>query len=186
MRTFIAIEVPENIRRMIVKHTGSFRAGSLPIKWVACENLHVTMKFLGEITEAKQREVEPLLQHIGSGHQPFTITLMNFGCFPNPRKPRVIWLGIDQGTDDLCAVARELEDKLCKCGFVKEKRFHPHLTLGRIKKPCSIEHIVAQEFYSDHFQVDSLVLFKSILTAQGAVYKVLTRFKFQDQIDNKH
>jgi len=176
MRTFIAIEIPEIIRKSIYSQITAFKGFALPIKWVSIENLHITLKFLGEITE--KTTLEPLLRDTAGYQKPFAVTLRDTGCFPNARRPRVVWIGVDRGAERLSILAQAVEEALLQCGFPREGRFHPHLTIGRIKKPCSIDGILEQEFMSEQFPVNSLVLFKSTLTPHGAVYEPLQRFVF--------
>ena len=179
MRTFIAIEIPGNIRDSIAEQIETSRVKQLPVKWVAHDNLHITLKFLGELTEATRKKVSSLLKKTVVHQIPFTATLKDFGCFPHPRRPRVLWIGVDRGADQLTALAREVEESLAQCGFPREGRFHPHLTIGRVKKPCSLEGILKHKTQSELFKVETLVLFKSTLTPQGAVYEALETFPFK-------
>ena len=178
MRTFIAVEVPAPVRDTISRQVDHFKRMNLPVRWVACRNLHITLKFLGEINESTRQEMLPILTESVSHHHPFTMTLKDIGCFPHPRRARVLWIGVERGADEVTEFAQEVEEALTQCGFPREKRFHPHLTIGRVKKPCSVEAILSQETLAEPFRVDALVLFKSTLTPQGAVYEALERFPF--------
>jgi 2'-5' RNA ligase len=181
VRTFIAIEIPEHIRKFIHEHIQGFRTLSLPVKWVAYNNLHITLKFLGEITEENRMQLGSLLENFSVLQEPFTITLKDFGCFPNARRPRVVWIGVDQGSETLSTLAGGVERTLSQCGFPEEGRFHPHLTIGRIKRSCSLDHLLEQKFMSEPFCANALVLFKSTLTPQGAVYQALERYEFEEK-----
>jgi 2'-5' RNA ligase len=83
---------------------------------------------------------------------------------------------VDQGDEELCSLAADLEGSMVRLGFKEEKRFHPHLTIGRVKKPCSVDHILVKDVITDAFGVDSVVLFKSTLKPDGPVYDALDRF----------
>ncbi|MBN2620908.1 RNA 2',3'-cyclic phosphodiesterase [candidate division WOR-3 bacterium] len=181
MRAFVAIEIPEHIRKSVHERIETFRTSSLPVKWVAYSNLHITLKFLGEITEENRISFAPLLENIAVFQKPITITLKDFGCFPNSRRPRVAWVGVDQGSEMLSVLAENVEEALSQCGFPAEGRFHSHLTIGRIKKPCSLDSILEQQFESEPFNANALVLFKSTLTPQGAVYQALERYEFEEK-----
>lgn len=176
MRTFLAVRVPEHIRKVIYEFTRIEAKKELPIKWVAFENLHITLKFLGEIDEKKKVEMAPVISQIGQKHSPFQVQLEGLGCFPNPRNPRVLWVGVKEGETQLCDIAAELEKELAPFGFKEEKRFHPHLTIGRIKKFCKVDDILANRMSTDAFGIDSVVLFKSTLKPNGPVYEELDRF----------
>jgi len=186
MRTFIAVEVAEPVRQSIDDRIKGFRAHSLPVKWVPYSNLHITLKFLGEISRNRQDEIEHLLEQGAQRHSTFSVVLKDYGCFPNARNPRVLWIGVEKGSEELRALADDIDEILCKCGFTKDARFHPHLTIGRIKKPCSLDHILHQEFMSTSFEVSALFLFKSTLTPQGAIYEPLIKcnFKLKSSNDN--
>ena len=179
MRTFLAVEVPEAIRRVVYDFGEIEAKRELPIKWVAFENLHITLKFLGEIDEGLRCDMMPIITGVCEKHHPFQIVLSGLGCFPNPRNPRVLWVGVEQGGEELCRLAADLEGSMARLGFKQEKRFHPHLTIGRIKKPCKVEHILAKNVVTDAFGVDSVVLFKSTLKPDGPVYDALDRFRLK-------
>jgi 2'-5' RNA ligase len=176
MRTFLAVRVPEHIRKVIHEFAQIEEKKELPIKWVVFENLHITLKFLGEIDEKKKVEMAPVITGICKKHSPFQVRLEGLGCFPDPRNPRVLWVGVKEGNTQLCDIAAELEKGLAHVGFKEEKRFHPHLTIGRIKKHCKVDEILANNISTDAFGVDSVVLFKSSLKPTGPVYEELDRF----------
>ena len=176
MRVFVAIDIDRGIRDNCRKIMGSLEESGADLNIVSLENLHITLKFLGEIDEQKRVEMGPVITGIGEKHSPFPVRLQGLGCFPNPRNPRVLWVGVEQGNVELCNIAEELEKGLCRLGFKEEKRFHPHLTIGRIKKFCKIDGILAKNISTDAFDVASVVLFKSTLKPDGPVYEELDRF----------
>jgi 2'-5' RNA ligase len=181
MRTFIAIEVPEIIRKKIDNIITDEKKRSLPITWVQFANLHITLKFLGEINENKKKEIIPVLQKVVNEVTPFHVSLEGIGCFPTPNNPRVIWVGVNQGKENLCSIAQNVETMLVSSGFREEKRFHPHLTIGRIKKFCTVDEILKRQITSDPFVVDSIVLFQSTLKPEGPIYEALQTFPFGKQ-----
>ncbi len=176
MRTFIAVEIPAGIREQVITLIDEQRKKTLPVKWVPFENLHITVKFLGEIDEDMKEKIAGVLQDVCQRHRKFEVGFSGIGCFPDPGRPRVVWIGIDTGADQLSALAHDIDELLAPFGFKKEKRFHPHLTIGRIKKPCRIDGILHTEFTTEPFLVQRLILFKSTLTPQGALYEGLGIF----------
>ncbi len=177
MRTFIAIEVPERIRKKIDGLIKETTQKKLPIKWVKFENLHITLKFLGEIDEKKKHELVPAIAEISKNFKPFQIGLHGISCFPSPKNPRVIWVGLKEGGEQICEIANTLEERLGQCGFPKEeKKFHAHLTIGRVKIFCNIDDILKKEITTEIFPIDALVLFKSTLKIEGPIYEVLEKF----------
>lgn len=177
MRTFIAVEIPDGQKKIVYNSIQEFKRLNLPVKWVAYENLHITLKFLGEIDENKLSQILPVLSEISNRTKSFTMQLENFGCFPSIRNPRVLWIGVSQGSDESISLATELENSLVKYGFKKEnKKFHPHLTIGRIKTFCKVEHIINRTIKTDPFNVNELILFKSTLLPAGAIYEKIKIF----------
>ncbi|MDH4210278.1 MAG: RNA 2',3'-cyclic phosphodiesterase [candidate division WOR-3 bacterium] len=179
MRTFLAVEVPQQERKIIDDFILTEAKSELPIKWVKFENLHITLKFLGEIDEKKKTDITPVIETICREHSSFKVKLEGLGCFPHPRNPRVLWVGVTQGGNELCAIADALEKELAQFGFKEEKRFHAHLTIGRIKKNCKVDDIVAKNIYTESFEVAAVVLFKSTLKPEGPVYDQLCSFTLQ-------
>lgn len=179
MRTFIAIEIPKNQRKIIWELIIEEKKRNLPIKWVEFENLHITLKFLGEIDDKKKCEIIPVITDIAKKYKPITVSLKGIGCFPGSRNPRVLWVGVNQGNSELIEIANEIDNTLVRYGFKKEeKKFHPHLTFGRIKTFCKVEDILNRTVKTEPFMVDSLVLFKSTLKPEGPIYEALQKFPF--------
>jgi 2'-5' RNA ligase len=178
MRTFLAVEVPESVRKPIHDFIAIEAKNELPIKWVAFGNLHITLKFLGEIDEKKRADIVPAIEDVCRKQGCFRVRLGGLGCFPTPRNPRVLWVDLEDGDAALCQIAAELERRLREFGFEEEKRFHPHLTIGRVKKPCRVDSILEKKINTDAFEVSSITLFKSTLRPDGPIYDPLDRFTF--------
>ncbi len=176
MRTFLASEVPKHMRKKIDSFIQEEKKKDLPIKWVSFENLHITLKFLGEIDEKKKDEIIPVITEISRQYTPFKARLEGLGCFPGPRNPRVLWVGVTDGAEELGRLAHELDERLLQFDFKKEKRFHAHLTIGRIKKFCKIDDILDKNVATDAFPVGAITLFKSTLTSEGSIYEELKKF----------
>ncbi|MEO0185059.1 MAG: RNA 2',3'-cyclic phosphodiesterase [candidate division WOR-3 bacterium] len=177
MRTFIAVEIPEKQKKLIWDFILEHKKGNPPIKWVAFENLHITLKFLGEIDEKKINLMVSALTTISARTKSFKLKLENPGCFPSVRNPRVLWIGVTTGAQELTGLATDIENSLTQFGIKKEdKKFHPHLTIGRIKTSCRVDEIVAKIIQTEEFLINEFVLFKSTLLPSGPVYEKLKNF----------
>lgn len=180
MRTFIAINLDQEIKEKLYFLLLELKRISQGIKWVKKEAMHLTLKFLGEIKEEKTKEIEATLKTLSQKYSPFPLSLQGTGTFPPGKKsPRVIWVGIEEN-QSLMSFQADLEDELEKLGFVKEKRpFHPHLTLGRIKFPSHLGGVLSQlerekETHFGEMVVHKITFFQSILKPTGAEYKLLS------------
>ena len=179
IRTFIAIELPEKIIYTISKVQEEIKSYGLKLRWVRPKNIHLTLKFLGDIQEADTEKVARAISESVAGHHAISLAVKGIGVFPGIKKPRVLWLGISRQLDLLTALQQTLDDKLEAMGFPKEKRaFKGHLTLGRIKSkidPKTLHEVLKKitPFESEDFFADRIVLYKSDLKPGGAVYTKL-------------
>lgn len=185
MRTFIAIDLEERIKKNLSLLLQELNKVSRNIKWVKKEGMHLTLKFLGEIGEEKIPEIESLLKDISKKHNSFPLCLKRTGSFPPGKKnPRVLWVGIDENRS-LKALQAQMEEGLEKLGFPKEKReFHPHLTLGRVKTHSYLGGVLSQlekesETSFGEMLVKKITFFQSILKPTGAEYKVFSEFELK-------
>ena len=179
MRTFIGIELPEKIIYTIRKVQEEIKSYGLKIRWVRPENIHLTLKFLGDIKEADTKNVSRAISESVTGYAPISLMVKGIGVFPGIIRPRVIWLGVANQIDVLTTFQKTLDEKLKAIGFPREKRpFKGHLTLGRIKSkidPKTLHDVLKKftQFESDHFFADRIILYKSDLKPGGAVYTKL-------------
>ncbi|MCS7250295.1 MAG: RNA 2',3'-cyclic phosphodiesterase [candidate division WOR-3 bacterium] len=179
IRSFIALEIPEEIKNEIYQYIENFKKDNLPIKWVEKENLHITLVFLGEQDLNFLNKVKEILKKLSSNFKSFYINLANFGFFPNAKKPRVFWIGIKKNKELIVKMAEELNRELKKIGFKPEEReFSPHLTIGRFKAVFNSEKYLSLKYESKDFLIDKITLFKSTLTPQGPIYEVIENYKF--------
>lgn len=177
IRSFLAFELPPEIREQIGEISMELRKSRLPARWAREENIHLTIVFLGSVDE---NVVEDLKERVGSvvkGFTGFKARLSGVGVFPNLRKPRVLWTGLEGDIEGLSRLRDELQDALKVFDLREEKRpFRAHLTLGRFKDRLEDDeelkwildryHDIASELCS----LDELVLFKSDLKPGGPVY----------------
>ena len=178
VRCFVAIECnnPEVVKRIRKVQTTLEETGA-NLKNVEPENIHLTMKFLGEITQQKVDEVTQVVEDIS--FYPFTLVVEEVGVFPNMRRPTTIWAGITEGVSNLVSVFEELDGKLSRLGFKQEhRRFQPHLTIGRVRTGQNKDQLVEEllrlkdEVFGD-VKVNRIVLKKSVLTPKGPIYSIL-------------
>lgn len=183
-RIFIAIKMPDDVIQKITRISNYFQSQTPEdaLKWVETENLHLTLKFLGEVPEQTVDRVQPVLKDTAKGQSPFEISVEGLGMYPHAKQPRVVWLGI-QGAQPLALLHERLDSALAGIGLVKDNRpFNPHLTLARVRQRTDREtaHRIGETLSA--FKVDSLGRFwvsevhliESQLTPQGPIYT--TRF----------
>ncbi|HEY6945909.1 MAG TPA: RNA 2',3'-cyclic phosphodiesterase [Candidatus Acidoferrum sp.] len=182
MRLFVALEIPSEVRQNLVTLLVSLRAVTKEPRWVRPENLHVTLKFLGEVAEAKVDAVRSALAVIRSDDA-VALEFRGLGFFPNEKQPRVLWAGMEASTN-LKTLAGDIEGAMEKLGIPCEKReFSPHLTLARFEHPrlpAAVRKLIAdnqqREFGS--LQTKEFHLIQSKLKPSGAEYTTLASFRF--------
>ncbi len=183
LRTFIALDLGKSIRDKAVALQESLARGGSDVKWVEPENLHVTLLFLGEVDD---RDVPAVCRAVGDccqQHGPFLMSIANVGCFPNPRRPRVVWIGVDQGAQEVVALHDALEEALLELGCYRreDRQYTPHITLGRVKREDgsadTLSALLAKKagWQAGEVSVREVLVMSSELTPQGPVYSVLSR-----------
>jgi 2'-5' RNA ligase len=141
MRCFIAIKLPKEVKDEVARIQGQLRRLDLHAKWVEFQNLHITIKFLGEIKEELLPKIKEIISGINPLVKPFVLALSEVGGFPSLGRPRVLWLGINP-QDNPIKIIEYLDEQLPKIGIPKETRpAHPHITLARIKSPKNVHKI---------------------------------------------
>lgn len=179
MRSFLAVELPGELKRELGRILEELRQCGADVKWVRPEAIHLTLKFLGEINPEQVGETRLAVQEVARYHGPFKIEARGLGCFPRLEQPRVVWVGLEGEKWKLEALQRDVENALMKFGFPKEERpFKPHLTLGRVRSPKARLALVEKlkdrkEMQVGEFIVGSVILFKSELLPSGARYTKL-------------
>jgi 2'-5' RNA ligase len=179
IRSFIAIELPSAVADLLGKMQQDLRATGLRAAWVKPQNIHLTLKFLGDIKTGGIDAVASAMKAAAEDCAPFTLGASGIGFFPGIKRPRVIWVGVGGQIQPLFALQRNLEDCLAAAGFPKDNRsFKGHLTLGRFRQdpdPAAVARILQSysDFDREEFSVHRIVLFKSELAPSGAVYSQL-------------
>lgn len=192
IRSFIAIELPEEVKTGLRRIQSELRLpGHTFVKWVAPESIHLTLKFLGNISPQKVAKITGVMEQASQGIGSFQLEVTEVGAFPNLRQPRVLWIGIKGEIDKLVAWQKRIDDGLIPLGFARETRpFTPHLTLARLREGCSpgdkrefgeaVAKTPVEASYK--FNVTSLSLMKSQLLPGGAVYSRLAEVKLSDKM----
>ena len=179
-RGFIAVDI--DVFSKLLEFEKEIKETGANVKLVEPENVHITLKFLGDTDESRIDEIDKIMKDAVKEIDPFNIQLEGAGVFPNQNYIKVIWMGIKQG-EPIGLIARKIDEPLSKMGFKKEKRgFSPHLTIARVKSAKGkdgILHVI--EKYRDvqfvDIRVDSIKLKKSDLTPKGPIYTTLIDVK---------
>jgi 2'-5' RNA ligase len=184
LRTFIAVDLGKTIRDRLVSLQERLAQTGAPVKWVEIENLHVTLLFLGEVGELDVPAICQVVADVCQQHSPFTLAVETVGCFPHSRRPRVLWVGMGQGSQETCALHDAIEQPLLELGCYRreERKYVPHITVGRVK----IEHpgnLLAAAlskhagWQAGQVSVREILVMSSELTPNGPIYTVLSRAK---------
>jgi len=188
IRAFIAVEINNQAKQKISKLISVLKKSDIDAKWVTEDQMHLTLKFLGNVNKDKIQEISDAISVISNNFKSFAVSFSEIGAFPNTSHPRVIWLGIDKGAESLKMLNDEIEASLERLGFAKESReYKSHLTLARIRSSKNISNLIKliRETHcdiGDEILIHKLTLFQSILNPKGAVYSVLLK-KFLQNIN---
>ena len=182
MRLFVALEIPSTVRDNLAALIKSLRAVSPQTRWVRPENLHVTLKFIGEVPEAKLAGIREGLASVRS-EEPVALDFRGLGFFPNEKHPRVFWAGIET-SPNLKTLAADIDGTTEKLGIAREQRpFSPHLTIARFEPPrlpeklrAAIQENAALDFGS--LRTSQFHLIESKLKPSGAEYTTVESFTF--------
>lgn len=172
-RVFIGIALSKLVRERITKLTREFSTKFCEpgITWTKSANLHITLKFLGEIEAEKIDQLEEIIRKSLFGVSRFKIRFANTGLFPDRNHPRIYWIGIENESGNLQKISEKIEIECRKYGFAAEKRkFHPHLTIARIRKPIKEKNFPAYDFEPIEFEVSEITIFESLLSSAGSTY----------------
>ena len=173
LRVFLALFPPPEVQAAAAQAIERLRAPDDRVSWVKEENLHFTLRFLGDVGESGAKRAAEAAKEIAGDHPGFDAALGTLGAFPNGRKARVIWIGLSQGEDAMVALARDLEQALVRRGFEHEGRpFAAHLTIGRVRDPGRdwAEALNGATLAPARWRVDRLLLIRSTLSPQGSRY----------------
>lgn len=181
-RVFCAVELSEGVRQRTSRHIARLKeaVADAQASWSRADNIHLTLKFLGEIPQASVRNLSEAASRAVAGVAPFTIRLEQTGVFPSHGAPRVLWIGANDCEGKLGELHKRLEAESEKAGFPSESRtFHPHLTLARLRKPQHARTLAsahkATEFEPVEIDVAELLVVRSELSPEGSKYSTISR-----------
>lgn len=178
MRLFVAVNLPDPIRQEIWESARLLRDRRFPIRWVTSEAMHITLKFLGEVSAHREDSVRESLEAAAAGVPPFVMRIGGFGAFPDPRRAKVIWVGCSPAPL-LEQLSHQVDECMGAVGFARETRaFHPHVTLGRVRREATPSRLTGLPGMFDRLEVEgefpvkSIDLMQSELSPAGAKYTV--------------
>jgi 2'-5' RNA ligase len=181
IRTFIAVTASPAIRQAALKLTATLGPLAGDVKWVAPENLHWTLQFLGEVEQLEIHSVCTAVSTAALEVDSFDVEARGAGAFPAPDRPRTLWIGAGAGAQAMVALHDAIQRKLTRLGYRSEhRRFVPHITLGRVGRDSPPRPLVRElaglaEYKAGSMLVDEVTVFASKITSDGPVYEVLAR-----------
>lgn len=194
MRTFIAIELPSSIQKSIAESQSALKervdAAGLDgaMRWTPVSNMHLTLRFLADTSAVQRQSVAAALAAISASQRPFRLTLDGLGCFPNFRRPSVIWLGVGGSLASLNALQTQIESAAREADFEPERRaYSPHLTISRVQRNAkgNARRELGQALQdfdppgpARSFTIDHITHIRSVLQPTGAVHTPLARYRF--------
>ena len=185
MRLFVAINLPDAQKQRLAAALAPFTELALPVRWLAADALHITIKFLGNVADEQVAPVRTALRAAAGAAAAFDVAIRGFGAFPSLARPHVFWVGVEP-VPALLDLYADVERELMALGFAAESRaFTPHVTVGRPRKGEAVrDHArmdrMAVEFeYNERIRVETVDLMRSQLGSQGARYEVIDRMELQ-------
>ena len=185
IRIFVAMELPQEIQDTLQQLQSDLRASMPDVRWTKRGNIHLTLKFLGDVQVSRIDKISDSLRDIACQFSPFVVSLSGIGAFPNSRKPRIVWVGMEKGANRLIEAANLIEEAMKRLGFPREKRpFRPHLTVGRIrhlKNPVAMTEALERSRIGElgQFTVQQISLIKSQLDPAGSIYTTLAEMPLE-------
>ena len=182
IRTFIAIELPVEVKQVVRQIQNQLGDSIEGIKWVKHENIHLTIKFLGNVEENRINDIEAAMNNAVNDSSVMSLKTAQLGIFPNERRPRILWLGIEGDVREFIRMSENCESELAKLGYERNTRENkPHITVGRIRSSKKQEGLVniLKDIPIDsiEFRAGALQLMRSELNPNGAVYTNLQSVK---------
>ena len=180
VRSFIAIELPDEVKLGLTQLEAQLKSGKPPsVKWVDPNGIHLTLKFLGNVPADRIGDITVAMEKAAQGISPFHLEVKDLGVFPNLRRVQVVWVGMGGQVDRLSQLQQRIESNLAPLGFAPESRpFTPHLTLARVRDQALPDErqrfgqlITNTKFEAVFtFEVEAISLMRSQLTKEGAIY----------------
>ena len=184
IRTFVAILIDKSLKKVIAEVQSHVKKLAPDVKWVAPENFHITLKFLGNVVEDALPEVVKAVEEAMRGFSPFDLAISGVGAFPNPARARVVWVGSGEGREQLAQLASAVDRNLAKLGFEKEdKPFKAHITIGRVKTSRFLRQLAEGIGKVDAEnlgiqRISGVAVMRSELSREGPTYTPIKAIKF--------
>jgi len=180
MRAFLGIPISDDLKHKILDIQRKF--SNFDIKFVETKNLHFNLKFFREIDDKNIEKLRQIIEEISKKYEPFEIEIKELGVFPNKNYIRVVWIGVKEGYNALVSLAEDIQNSIENLGFPREEKFVPHLTLGRIRSARNKEELKMlvnemENIEIGRMRVDTVILFKSILSLTGPKYEEVFSIK---------
>lgn len=184
IRTFIAVELAGGVIRRARELVDKLRVAPVEVNWVRPEQMHLTLKFLGDVPDTQTPDICRVVAQVAQQFEPFEIALRGAGAFPDLKHPKVLWIGIQEGSQELKLLQAALDEALrSQLGYPLDSRpFRPHLTVGRVKREmpggqARLAQILTEQaqFDADLTVVDEVVTFANFLSRQGPTHEPLCR-----------
>ncbi|MCB2178915.1 RNA 2',3'-cyclic phosphodiesterase [bacterium] len=190
IRSFIAVDLPDALNTALEKASKELQQelSDSPVRWVPVNNIHLTLKFLGDVSDNNIPVLQTILRTEAANHHIFEVSIGGFGVFPNAIRPRVLWVGVE-APDELMSLQRRIDMETARLGYAPDQRpFNPHLTLGRVSRnasPAQVRKI--GDFLKKHkigflgaARIETVTLYRSDLSPSGAVYSKIKTAKLAD------
>jgi 2'-5' RNA ligase len=185
VRTFISINLDASLHKSLSDVLRTLSSSKAGVKWVPPENAHLTLKFLGNVEETRLAEVFAACERAAGGVRQIDLEMRAVGCFPSVDRPRIVWLGVQKGVEELKQLQRKVEEELEQIGYPREDReFRAHLTIGRVKGKqgmSRLRRLLEQEknIFIGSMRADKISVMKSKILPGGPVYTELKAIPLQ-------
>ncbi len=181
LRTFVAIELDEAVKGPVEALSRRLRVYGAQASWVRPENMHLTLRFFGDIADDQAAQLVEMLAEACKETPPFPLHVRGIGVFPNARKPSVLWVGVEPFEGGLAQLYAAAENAARAIGLPPDKAFHPHVTLARIRDARTARPLMdaldgEASFDAGAFEVCGMTLLSSELTPKGPIYRVVREF----------
>jgi 2'-5' RNA ligase len=186
LRTFIAVQLIPEIKNLIADIQTGLKGLPCDVKWVNPEIAHLTLRFIGSVNSEAVDDIVLKIDNAVNGHHAFDLSTTKAGAFPDKKRPRVIWLGLNDPLNSAALITKDIDLALESAGIPKEddRPFSPHITLGRVRSPKNVKYLTnfldKQPVYPSIKQtVNKIILFKSTLGCNGPTYEILKEFRLK-------
>jgi len=185
IRTFIAFDTPERIKKKMSEIQTELKKSNADIKWEDGNKFHTTIKFLGDVDETILPQIIGVTEQAIAGIKRFDVAYSSLGCFPNKRRPRVIWIGCENAGGTVNKLKGLLDQSLQPVGFeVDDRAFHPHITLGRVRTQNGVQNLISMleslTFEPQGAIITDIAVMKSVLRHGGSEYTILKSIKLKE------